>query len=264
MGFGLGKLLAAVTSPGNVLLLLLLGGLGLMWRRRPAGRWLVLSATTGFALIAATPVGTWALLPLEQRFPMPDPASMERIDGIIVLGGAVMPVGSTEHVAPQLNRDAERLTVLPGLMRRFPTVPVIFTGGSGDPRRQEEKEAPFALALLAEWGVELARVRTEDQSRNTWENAVNIRPLIAATGGRWLLVTSAAHMPRSMGVFRKAIPEAAFIAYPVGFNANRSERWRFGLNLSDNLERLETAAHEWRGLIAYRMADRIDALFPAP
>ncbi|OYQ37721.1 hypothetical protein CHU95_00745 [Niveispirillum lacus] len=263
MGFGLGKLLAALTSPGNLLLLLLLTGLVLIWRGRPVGRRLILTATIGFLLIATTPLSIWLLIPLEQRFATPDLSQIGPVDGIIVLGGALMPIGSREHGAPQLNRDAERLTVLPGLMRQFPDAAVLFTGGSGDPRTPGEREAPFVTALLAGWGADTSRVQLEGASRNTWENAVNSAPFLT-DGGRWLLVTSAAHMPRAIGVFRAAIPTTTFIAYPVGFNANRAEALRFGLNLSENLDRTEIGAHEWRGLLTYWLAGRIPAILPAP
>lgn len=263
MDFILGKLLGVATSPGHFLLLLIVAG-GMMFRRR-WGRVALFTGVVSLVAIAMTPVSVWVLLPLEQRFPSEIKENMPPLDGIIVLGGAIMPGGSAEHGSPQLTRDAERLTVLPGLMRRFPEVPVIFTGGSGDPRRPDEKEAPVALALLTDWGVDTSRVIIEDQSRTTWENAVNSRPLITARGGgHWLLVTSASHMPRSMGVFRIAVPGVKFSPYPVGYNADRADAWRFGLNLSDNLQRLESAAYEWRGLIAYRLAGRTDALFPAP
>lgn len=260
MEFGLGKLFAAITSPGNLLLLLLLAGLSIGGRR---GRWLALASAAGFSLIAVTPLSTWVLLPLEERFPAPDLGRIGHVDGIIVLGGALMPIGSKEHGAAQLTRDAERLAVLPGLARRFPDARMLFTGGSGDPRRPDDREAPFVRALLDEWGLDTSRLMLEDTSRNTWENAVNSASLIGK-GERWLLVTSAAHMPRSMGVFRTVMPESQFIAWPVGFNANRSESMRFGLNLSDNLERMENAAHEWRGLLAYRLAGRIPAVLPFP
>ncbi|MFV3128591.1 YdcF family protein [Niveispirillum sp. KHB5.9] len=264
MGFGLGKLFAAVTSPGNLLLLLLLAGLLLLaCGRRRWGRGLLMAGALGLALIAATPLSTWVLLPLEQRFPAPDVESLGQVDGIIVLGGALMPVGSKEHGTPQLNREAERLTVLPGLMRRFPQARMVFTGGSGDPRTPDDREAPFVLALLADWGVDTGRITLEETSRNTWENAVSSAPLIGK-GERWLLVTSAAHMPRSMGVFRTVLPETAFIAWPVSYNANRVEADRFGLNLAENLERMENAAHEWRGLLAYRLSGRIPAVLPPP
>ena len=262
MDFITGKLLGAATSPGHFLLLMMV--IGSMMLRRRWGRALLSMGLAGLVIIAVTPLPVWLLLPLEQRFPQEMPEHLQPIDGIIVLGGAIMPTGSPEHRSPQLTREAERLTVLPGLMRRFPDVPVIFTGGSGDPRRPDDREGPFVLDLLADWGVDTARVTLEEQSRTTWENAVNSRPLIKARGGRWLLVTSAAHMPRSMGVFRTAMPDTQFVAYPVGFNANRADLWRFGLNLSDNLDRLENAAYEWRGLVAYRLAGRTDALFPSP
>lgn len=263
MDFIFSKLLGAATSPGHFLLMLTVVG-GIMCRRR-WGRIALFAGLTSFVAIAVTPVSVWMLLPLEQRFPSEMQENMPPLDGIIVLGGAIMPAGSAEHGSPQLTRDGERLTVLPGLMRRYPGVPVIFTGGSGDPRRPDDKEGPIALQLLTDWGVDTSRVIIEDQSRTTWENAVNSRPLIAGKGGgHWLLVTSASHMPRSMGVFRVAIPDVRFTAYPVGYNANHADAGRFGLNLSDNLERVEAAAYEWRGLIAYWLAGRTDALFPSP
>jgi uncharacterized SAM-binding protein YcdF (DUF218 family) len=260
VGFTLGKLLAALTGPANFLMLIAAVGaiaIGRRWGRR-----LLVMAVLAMVLIATTPVANWFLWPLEQRFPAPNLDTLPEVDGIIILGGAIMPVGSAEHGSPQLTRDAERLTVLPGLMRRYPHARIVFAGGSGDPRQPDSREAPFVAMLFHDWGLDGARILYEGASRDTWENAENSRSLI--TGERWLLVTSAAHMPRSMGVFRLALPDVAFIAFPVGYNANRSERWRFGLNLADNLSMLETAAHEWRGLLAYRLSGRIATIFPTP
>lgn len=263
MGFSLSKLFAALTSPGNLLLLLMLAGLIAILARRRWGVGLLAAGLLPLFLIAVTPVSIWVTLPLEERFSVPPLADMPAIDGIIVLGGALMPIASKEHGSPQLTRDAERLTVLPGLMRRFPDADVIFSGGSGDPRYPDDREAPFVMELLAGWGVDTARVQLEGASRTTWENAVNTAPMVRA-GQHWLLVTSAAHMPRAMGVFRSVMPDIQLVAYPVGFNANRTEAGRFGLNLSDNLDRFDNAAHEWRGLIAYRLAGRIPTVLPSP
>ncbi|AUN29507.1 YdcF family protein [Niveispirillum cyanobacteriorum] len=263
MEFALGKLFAAVTSPGNLLLLLMLVGLITVLARRRSGMVILAAGLFPLLIIAVTPVSTWALLPLEERFSKPDLTMISPVDGIIVLGGALMPIASREHGAPQLTRDAERLTVLPGLMRRFPQARVVFTGGSGDPRYPDDREAAFVLALLADWGVDTARITLEDSSRNTWENAVNSAPLLK-TGEHWLLVTSASHMPRAMGVFRSVMPDVHITAFPVAYNANRTEADRFGLNLTDNLDRFDNAAHEWRGLIAYRLAGRIPTVLPSP
>lgn len=263
MGFTIGKIFAALTSPGNLLLLAMLAGTIWILAGRRWGRLPLAAGLLGLLLIATTPVSIWILLPLEERFPQPNPDTFGAVDGIIVLGGAVMPLGSKDHGAPQLTRDAERMTVVPGLLRRFPMARLVFTGGSGDPRNPDDREAPFALAQLADWGVDTSRVTLEGASRNTWENAVFTAPQLRS-GERWLLVTSAAHMPRAMGVFRTAAPAVTFIAYPVAYDANRSEFWRFGLNLTDNLDRFDKAAYEWRGLLAYHLAGHIPGVWPGP
>ena len=261
MDFGLGKLFVAMTAPSH--LLLAMTAVGFLWCGRQWGRWVLACAVFGWLTVALTPVSTWLLLPLEDRFPNAQPSDLPVVDGILVLGGAIMPIASAEHGAIQFGREAERLTALPALMRHFPDIPVIFTGGSGDPRRPDDREAPFASLLFQEWGLDSNRLVLETESRSTWENALNVRPIVKA-GQRWLLVTSAAHMPRSMGVFRTVLPDVAFVAFPTGYNANHSESGRFGLNLTDNLERLDQAAYEWRGLVAYRLLGRSDTLFPGP
>lgn len=247
--------------PGNLLALTAFLGLMLAVLDIRLGRLLLAAASIGFFVVMTTPLATWLLLPLEQRFPVPT-AIPDEIAGIIVLGGAIMPAGSDEHGSPQLTQDAERMTVLPGLMRRFPGARLIFTGGSGDPRNPNAREAPYAAQLLADLSVDMTRVTLEPESRNTWENALFTRDLLGADGRPWLLVTSASHMPRSVGIFRQV--GISIIPYPVGFVANRADIWKFGLNLGDNLDRLDRAAHEYRGLLAYRLAGRTDTLFPAP
>ena len=104
----------------------------------------------------------------------------------------------------------------------------------------------------------------ESESRTTAENATFTRQLVSPKPGeRWLLVTSAFHMPRSMGAFRKAGFEVE--AYPVDW---RSRGWSdlaspFS-SLSMGLARTDTAVHEWTGLIAYWMTGRSSELFPGP
>jgi uncharacterized SAM-binding protein YcdF (DUF218 family) len=70
-------------------------------------------------------------------------------------------------------------------------------------------------------------------------------------------------MPRAMGCFRKA--GFSVVAYPVDFRMRGQQdlTQTFGF-VSDGLKRLDMAAKEWAGLVAYRLAGHIDALFPAP
>ncbi len=82
-------------------------------------------------------------------------------------------------------------------------------------------------------------------------------------GDRFLLVTSAAHMPRSMGIFRRAGFDV--VAYPTDFRINPDRGF---IDLSGSypagLKRLDEAAREWFGLVAYRILGRTDELFPGP
>ena len=113
-------------------------------------------------------------------------------------------------------------------------------------------------------GLDQGDVVYEDRSRNTFENALFTRDLVKPKEGeRWLLVTSAMHMPRAVGVFRKV--GFPVIAYPVDFRTN-GEFWRAGVpgDTGSAVSMVENAMHEWLGLIAYRLTGKTDALFPAP
>jgi uncharacterized SAM-binding protein YcdF (DUF218 family) len=80
---------------------------------------------------------------------------------------------------------------------------------------------------------------------------------------RWILVTSAAHMPRAIAVFRAA--GFPIEAYPVDYQT-RGRDDVIGLNTSfpEGLEMTDQAIHEWAGLVIYRLAGRTSKLFPAP
>ena len=104
----------------------------------------------------------------------------------------------------------------------------------------------------------------EDQSRNTAENAIFSRQLAAPKPGeRWLLVTSASHMPRSIGIFRKV--GFPVIAYPVDFHTT-GNIWRPRIPHSTSRGMLLTdmAAHEWIGLVLNRVTGKSNELLPGP
>ncbi len=113
-------------------------------------------------------------------------------------------------------------------------------------------------------GVPAERITTEDRSRNTAENARFTMRLIAPKPGeRWLLVTSAFHMPRAVGSFRAV--GFPVIPYPVDYWTTDTD---FDLaprsEAVENLSRVDLAVKEWIGLAAYFTTDRVDTLFPAP
>jgi uncharacterized SAM-binding protein YcdF (DUF218 family) len=264
MFFPLSKILGFFASPSNLVISIgLLGLLLLPTRFARAGRALAFASLIVLAIFGLSPVGNALMIPLEDRFPRWD-AARGAPDGIIVLGGAISPDVSAARDEVALNEAAERLTVAAELARRYPAVRIVFSGGSGALIYDEGAEAPFALRLLEDLGIPRARILLEDRSRNTVENAIFSKALIQPKPGeRWLLVTSAHHLPRAIGVFRKmGFPVEP---YPVDWRTRgAADALRPFATLGDGLRRSDTAVREWVGLAVYWLTGRSSALFPGP
>lgn len=258
-------ILWSLLNPGSLLALcLLLGGLGgwLPWRRvRRAGRALLALGVAGLGIVAVLPVGDLLLAPLEDRFPVPRlPAE---IDGLVVLGGAVDLARASARGRPEISGAGERLTAMVTLMRRYPGARAVFTGGFRFAAEDDRREADVARQLLADLGVDRGRVIFERAARNTRQNAVLARALVDPKPGEtWLLVTSAAHMPRAVGAFRKL--GWPVLAYPVDYRGPPPWRPLLHLDLAGELVKVNLAVHEWLGLAVYRVAGWSDALLPGP
>src|SRR3984893_15032575 len=242
MFFVLSKLLGFFAVPSNLVVLMGIGGLLLLPTRfARAGRWLAFVSLVVLAILGFSPIGNALIIPLENRFPPWDP-TRGATAGIIVLGGAIDGLGPGDEVL--LNEAAERLTVPPELARRYPNARILFSGGSGALLDDGESEAKFALCLLESLGVSRGRIILEDHSRNTVENAVYSKAILQPKPDeRWLLVTSAYHMPRAIGVFRKAgFPVEP---YPVDWRTRGVEGALHPFaTVSDGLRRTDTAVHE--------------------
>jgi len=255
--FYLSKVFWIVVQPDHFLLLMLLFGL-FLWRSL-FGVVLVWISVLTLLLISVFPVGNYLLRPLETRFHV---ASLpDNIAGVIVLGGGEDAELSSIHNAPQFNQGAERLMVVPQLMLRYPQAKVIFTGGSGALLRPSYRGGDVAKQWLSQQGLG-SRMIIERDSRNTFQNAIYTRELIGELSdqkGKWLLVTSAFHMPRSIGVFRQHGME--MIPYPVDYRVGED---RFRPNFTRNMADLKTGVREWIGLLAYHLTEKTAELIPAP
>jgi uncharacterized SAM-binding protein YcdF (DUF218 family) len=262
--FVVGKLVGVLTAPGTVLLLCCIAGLFLTRRHRyhPIGRVLLWIGVGGFVVVLLLPVDQWALLPLEDRFPrVAQPP--DHVDGIIVLGGSVMPDMTAERGIPSLDDAAERLTTAVALARRYPTARLVFTGGQGAVIHGATMEADVARELLLSLGVPPEQLTLERNSRTTYENAVMTKALVRPLPGQtWILVTSAFHMPRSVGIFRAV--GWPVLPWPVAYKSAHSLTLWLPSSLGNHLVGLDTAQHEWIGLIAYRLLGRTETLFPGP
>lgn len=262
MSFVAGKLAWILLKPSNLLALILALGLvlGLLGRRR-TGRVLIAGALAAFLATAVLPLGAWLISPLENRFPAP--ALPAHVDGIIVLGGAIEPGLSADRKSISLNGNAERLVAFAALARRYPGARLVFTGGSGDLMHPDQREGDWLGPFLDSAGIARERVTVERDSRNTDDNARMSKAIVKPQAGEaWVLVTSARHMPRSVGIFRKH--GWSIIPYPADYLTTRAVGWSFGFNLAGGLAALDAAAYEWLGLAYYRLSGRIDDWFPRP
>ena len=227
------------------------------------GRKLAATILVLLALAAFSPLGNLLLYPLESRFPPWDP-SRGAPDGIIVLGGSVDTDLSAAHHTPVVSRAADRLFAPAELARRYPNARIVFTGGSANLISTDAREADYSAPILESLGVPKERLILERNSRNTYENAIFTKQLVTPRPGeRWLLVTSAFHMPRSMGIFRKAGFNVE--AYPVDWlMGGRDDLFSFTNNGADGIGRTDVAVREWIGLVAYRLRGRTGDLLPGP
>jgi len=256
------KVLWGVLRPNTLALVLAMIGLVLVWRGRRFGRWPLTLGLGWYAAVFALPVASLLTLPLEERFPRPASAPTE-VTGIIVLGGAVEQAMTVAHGIPALNGAAERMTEAVAMARRHPRAKLVFTGGSASLVPDGPTESDTARQLFLALGVPATQLVFEDQSRNTHENAVLTQRLLnPAPGQTWLLVTSASHMPRSVGTFRQA--GWRVVPWPVNYTTGRDPGLWWDDPFPTRLNRAEWALREYVGLVAYRLMGRTDSLFPQP
>jgi len=207
------------------------------------------------------PVDDWLAHPLEQRFPQPTMLP-EQVDGIITLGGAFDPVLSIRHGQVSANGAIERVSEAIALHQQFPEAKLVYTGGSGFIKNNEVGGADIAKSFFADIGIDTSNIIFEAESRNTFENAVFSKALLEPTPNQtWILVTSAFHIPRSVGIFQKNGWNV--IPYPVDYNSTFPELHP-GIEFGGKLSSIDRYSKEYVGLIAYKLLGRTDSFFPKP
>ena len=260
MLYALSRVVGDIIQPSSLILVVLVGAmLSLVIRPTRIGRYCLVICILLLAACAWTPAANWMISPLEGRFPrQPLP---QDITGIVVLGGAFDVHESDSHNMVAFNYRAERMTAFAGLARRYPRASLIFTGGRADLTNSGSTEAALAKRLFLDLGIPLDRVTFEDQSRNTRENALFTRRLVhLRPSDTWLLVTSAADMPRAVGSFRAIGWNVTPVS--VDFHSRRST-WPMP-GLIDGLREIDWSAHEWVGLVYYYIRGWTPKLFPKP
>jgi len=248
------KLFWLLAAPDSLLLIWFGSGFFLLWRgkivwaKRVLGVLLFLMMMVGFF-----PVGEWLLYPLETKYPHNQ--QLGRVDGIIVLAGSEDPVHTKIWNQVVVGSATERNLEFMRLAGQYPDAKLVFTGGVGSMLQQDFKTADVAKRLFTEQGVDVSRITFERESRNTWENALLSKKLVETQSNEnWVLITTAWHMPRSVGIFCKVGWDV--IPYPVDFHTQPDNLFRVGWGFAGNLNGLATAVKEWIEIVAYKMMGR--------
>jgi uncharacterized SAM-binding protein YcdF (DUF218 family) len=243
--FDLSKSFWSVAAPSHLLVWALV--VGVVFQRRLFGRMLLILAALGVLALMFLPMGDWAMSTLENQYARghwPD-----HVDGVLELGGGINPGVLAARGLPGAETGEGHMVAVAELARRYPGARIVFSGGNPD---RGVPEAGVARFIFEQLGIAQGRVIYEDRARDTWENLVFSRALAKPKPGEiWLLVTSAAHMPRAIAVARelgwtmRAWP-SDYVTMPGGGPE------AFGVNIAH----LDLAAHEWLGLAVYRLAGR--------
>ena len=269
MFFYLAKVLWFLLQPSTLIALLIAYGSILIWTGW--ARWGRRFVTLGAILLLVaglSPLGNALILPLENRFPRTNLDQPPPPVGFIVLGGAEDRLVGRARKAPTLNEAGERIVETVMLARKFPEAKIAFTGGDAGILYPSDAEATGAASMLTDMGVAQDRLILEAGARDTYENAVYLKAELDRLGllgpsKRWVLITSAYHMPRAIASFRQAGLDVE--AWPVDYRTRgRADLTRPFDKVSEGLRRVDVATREWVGLLAYRLAGRTNSLLPAP
>lgn len=237
---------------GMVIMLTMIGliAAGLHRRRLAYG---IFGAAATWLWVASTPMfANWAIATLEHQYPPQSVEKTPKADVAIVLGGAVSQP-APPRVELDLNKSSDRILKAARLFEAGRVGHVLVTGGNPPGWPDIVPEAELIRSLLIDWGVPAASIDIAGESRNTYENALEIKSMWKETPfDSALLVTSAAHMPRAMAVFEKAglpvIASTTDIEALKGVPAT-ALRW---LPDASALTLTTVAMKEWLGHIAYR------------
>lgn len=245
-----------------VITLLLLGFILSVTRFKKLSRATLTFSVFALLMISFSPLGYWLLVPLEERIAKPE--LPYDVHGIIILGGGFDGTVSTARDISEMNRSADRFIEGTILAKKFPDAKILYSGGSAAILTETKAGATIAESMFIDLGIDKSRLILESKSRNTYENALySIETVSPKPWENWLLITSAFHMPRSLGIYRK-VGWKNVIPWPVDYYTRGSEDYfKFSAFPNKTIGRTDLAAREWTGLIAYWFTGKTDALFPS-
>jgi len=258
MFFIVSKLLGIFAQPLNTMALLLAIAASLFHLGKSRfAKYIIVFVAVSFVICGYTQFGDFALSVLEGQYKQPVLTRIENQPlGIIVMGGTTSRDKQLKKNWYHLNSSAERITEAIILAKQHPSALLVFTGGSGHLLGRKGEEALAFRTLFEQMDPVKNEVLLETEAKNTWQNAVNTIAMIKERKiVNWLLVTSAFHMPRSVGSFKKAGLEV--IAWPTDYRAEILEFPWITANSTEQFSKMNVLIHELIGILAYRLFGRL-------
>ncbi len=235
------------------LILLLLGAIRL-------GRNLLLFTAICTALPALLPIADVIAQPLENRLQAPTPLP-NQVEGILVLGGSVNWEVSQSRQMLTVNEGAERMMAAAALAERYPNAKLVFTGLFREIIPNEFNANSSNNSFFSGPEYTNRQISYLGNARSTYEEAlVAVQSLNPQAGERWLLVTSAYHMPRAYLSFKAQ--GWTVIPYPVDYRHTGKIAIKPSLRVMSQLNDLDDFVREWGALIMYRQLGRTESFLP--
>jgi uncharacterized SAM-binding protein YcdF (DUF218 family) len=239
MSFALKKLLGACLMPLSLVAFLLLIGCCCLWFKRYRGaRWFVTGGVLLLLFTSCTAISDLSLLPLEERYPKWDGRSSDL--ALIVVMGASQ---ADAPRLPQTNRPntaaVYRLLEAIAVYRANPGSKLLLSGGA--------KHVPLMASVAVTVGIPARDLVLQARAHDTEDEVALLAPLVE--GQRFAVVTSAAHLPRTMQLFHAAGLDPQPVPSHFLDRENPHPNWRdYALPNTDSLARTEFAVHEYLGL----------------
>ena len=261
MLFWLKKSITFWLMPLPVCLTLLAVGLWLTRspRRAPLGRRLLLIGTALLALFTNKVVSRALISPLEGRYPAvpelregsPLPAALAGCRYVVVLGSGHSDTPGLASTNQLSGAGIARLAEGVRLLRALPGAKLVV---SGPPIGANPSHATVLARAAESFGISRDRILFVDSARDTEDESQAVKKLVG--DAPVALVTSAWHLPRSVGLFEKAGVEVHPCPTHYLGSRNRDFRWEDVNWDSDSLGRSTAACHEWLGLLWNRLRGR--------
>lgn len=247
-------------------LIWLLLGAALLLKRKPAWRRAALLLALALIWVGGNRwVATGLVRSLEWQYLPPDP--LPQAEAIVVLGGGTLPALYPRSTV-EIGGAGDRLIYAAHLYHRGAAPHILVSGGYIAALSERSAPASEDMAeLLVMLGVPETAIWQEAESRNTYENAFYSRAFLEERGiDRIILVTSAFHMPRAVGLFRAQGMDV--IPAPTDYSVTQAgweQLWQPNLTAQlfnffpdvSNLDDTTRVIKEYLGILLYRLRGEI-------